>query len=145
MASEEGIAEEDDRMNTNVKHTYANRIVIPVQDDKGLNAQLSQHFGRAPYFVIVDIDNKGQVLTHETVANISEHFGGTGHPPSHILQHHPNALITYGMGPRALRLFQNAQVAVLRTTSLKVHDVIKQFNNDILVELTEGCLHAHHQ
>jgi predicted Fe-Mo cluster-binding NifX family protein len=132
-------------MNKTVKHTFTNRIVIPVQDDKGLNAQLSQHFGRALYFVIVDIDNKGQVLTHETVANRSEHFGGTGLPPNHILLHHPNALITYGMGPRALRVFQNAKVAVLRTMSPTVHDVIKQFNNDTLEELTEGCLHAHHQ
>ncbi|MDQ1281302.1 MAG: Dinitrogenase iron-molybdenum cofactor biosynthesis protein, partial [Thermoproteota archaeon] len=31
------------------------RIVIPTIDENGLDAQLSEHFGRAPYFTIVDL------------------------------------------------------------------------------------------
>lgn len=132
-------------MNKDVERTHAIRLVIPVVDKKDLTAQLSQHFGRAPFFVVVDINDEGHVSSHKTVANVSEHFGGAGHPPSHILKLHPNALITYGMGPRALRLFQSARVAVLRTTALKVQDVIIQYSNDELEELTEGCHHARHQ
>ena len=29
------------------------KIVIPAEDGNGLNARLSEHFGRAPYFIIV--------------------------------------------------------------------------------------------
>ena len=121
------------------------KIVVPVMDKTGLDAQLSEHFGRAPYFSIVELDENRSVITQETVPNTSEHFGGTGRPPDRILQFKPNALITYGMGPRALDIFQSANVAVLRANANTVRDVISAYSNDKLEELTEGCHHAQHQ
>lgn len=121
------------------------RIVIPVLDESGVNAQLSGHFGRAPYFALFELDEEGRILDQKTVPNISEHFGGTGRPPDRILQLKPNVVITYGMGPRGLSRFQNAGVAVLRANADTVRDVIAAFNKDELEELTEGCHHARHQ
>lgn len=120
------------------------RLVVPVMDEGGLDAQLSQHFGRAPYFSVIDVNEEGQVVKHETIANVSEHFGGVGRPPDRILQLSPTALITYGMGPRALRMFQTARVAVLRTTATTVSEVIPAYHHDALEELTEGCRQARH-
>ena len=121
------------------------RILVPVLDESGLNARLSEHFGRAPYFAVIDLDEDGRISSQKTVSNISEHFGGTGRPPDRILQLRPNALITYGMGPRALGIFQNARVAVLRANANTVKGVILAYNNDELEELTEGCHHARHR
>ncbi len=121
------------------------RIVVPVSDEKGMDARLSEHFGRAPYYVIIDLDDKGHVISQRTMANMSEHFGGAGHPPDRILQLQPKALITYGMGPRALRIFQSAKVAVLRTNVNTVRGVVRAYNNNELEELTQGCQHAQHQ
>jgi predicted Fe-Mo cluster-binding NifX family protein len=121
------------------------KIVIPVSGESGLDAQLSEHFGRAPYFVVIDIDENGQISNQQTVSNTSEHFGGSGRPPDRILQFKPDVLITYGMGPRALNIFQAARVAVLRANTNTVRDVITAYNNDELEELTEGCQHARHQ
>ena len=120
------------------------RIVVPVSDDKGIDAQLSQHFGRAPFYAIIDLDEKGKVIGQGTIANTSEHFGGVGLPPDRILQLKPKALITYGLGPKALRIFQDAGVAVLRTEANIVRDVVTAYNNNELQELTEGCHQAHH-
>jgi len=121
------------------------RIVIPVEDEGGLDARLSGHFGRAPYFAVINLDENGNVLSHETIPNLSEHFGGAGRPPDRILQLRPNALITYGMGPRALDIFQNARVAVLRANANTVREVIAAYARDELMELTEGCHHARHR
>ena len=121
------------------------RIVVPVLDESGLNARLSEHFGRAPYFTVIDLDENGSVSSQKTVPNVSEHFGGTGRPPDRILQLQPTALITYGMGPRALDIFQNARIAVLRANTSFVKGVIAAYNNDELEELTEGCHHARHR
>ena len=121
------------------------RIVVPVMEESGINAQLSGHFGRAPYFAVFELDEKGQVSNHRTIANTSEHFGGKGRPPDRILQLKPNVLITYGMGPRALVIFQSARVAVLRANADTVRDVIAAFNKDELEELTEGCREARHR
>ena len=120
------------------------RIVIPTLDKNGLDAQLSEHFGRAPYFTVVDVDENGRLTDQKTIANESEHFGGVGNPPDRILQFKPNALVTYGMGPRALNIFQDAKVAVLRTNANTVREVITAYNKDELEELTEGCHEARH-
>ncbi len=121
------------------------RIVVPVSDEKGIDAQLSEHFGRAPYFAIIDLDDEGNVIGQGTMSNTSEHFGGTGHPPDRIIQLQPKALITYGMGPRALRIFQNAAIAVFRTNVNTVREAVRAYNNNELQELTKGCSHAQHQ
>jgi predicted Fe-Mo cluster-binding NifX family protein len=120
------------------------RIVVPVSDDRGIDAQLSQHFGRAPFYAIIDLDEEGQVIGQGTIANTSEHFGGVGHPPDRILQLKPKALITYGLGPKALGIFQDAGVAVLRTEANTVREVVRAYNNNELQELTQGCHQARH-
>ena len=57
----------------------------------------------------------------------------------------PNAVITYGMGFRALNMFQQENIAVLQTNENFVKEVIEVYNRDQLVELTEGCHHAKHR
>ena len=121
------------------------RIAVPVEDENDLNARLSQHFGRAPYFAVVELHENGKVLDLKMVPNRSEHFGGMGKPPEILMSLRPNAVITYGMGPRALNMFQSANVAVLQTNKNFVKEVIEAYNKDQLVELTEGCHHAKHR
>ena len=120
------------------------RIVIPVVDNSGLNSRLSEHFGRAPYFMVVEINSKGEILSVEAIPNTSEHFGGFGRPPDRILQLKPTAVVTYGMGPRALNIFQQARVAVLRANAATVREVIEAYKRNELEELTEGCREARH-
>ncbi len=121
------------------------RIVIPVVDNSGLNSRLSEHFGRAPYFMVVEINSKGEILSVEAIPNTSEHFGGFGRPSDRILQLKPTAVITYGMGPRALNIFQQARVAVLRANAATVREIIEAYKRNELEELTEGCREARHQ
>ena len=120
------------------------RIVIPVSEENGIDAQLSQHFGMAPFYAIIDLDDDGEVIGQGTISNTSEHFGGVGLPPDRILQLQPKALVTYGLGSRALMKFQDAGVAVLRTEANTVREVVEAYNKGELQELTQGCSHAHH-
>ena len=118
------------------------RIVIPVIEDAGLNSRLSEHFGRAPYFMVIEMSSEGEILKVEAIPNTSEHFGGFGRPPDRILQLNPTVLITYNMGPRALNMFQQARVTVLRANAPTVREVIEAFKRGQLEELTEGCRKA---
>ena len=95
------------------------RIVVPVASEIGLDAQLSEHFGRAPYFTAVDLNDKGDVTNVKTVQNVGEHAGGCGQAHDHILGLHPNAIVVYGMGPRGLNTFQSAGVAIFLPSSGK--------------------------
>ncbi|HVP26665.1 MAG TPA: NifB/NifX family molybdenum-iron cluster-binding protein [Candidatus Bathyarchaeia archaeon] len=120
------------------------KVVVPVSDKNGLNARIAEHFGRASFYVVVELENGGKIKSIETLENNGEHFGGQGHMHEHILEQKPNAIITYGMGPRGLVGFQEAGVAVLKADADTVKDVIVSYNDDKLQELTEGCHHAHH-
>jgi len=120
------------------------KIVVPAVDKSGLNSQLAEHFGRAPYFTVVELDENGEVSEVKTVPNIGEHAGGRGQTHDNILELQPNAIIVYGMGPRGLSTFQSAGVAVLRANANTVSEVIAAYKDDKLQELTEGCHHARH-
>jgi predicted Fe-Mo cluster-binding NifX family protein len=123
----------------------ANRIVVPTIGQQGLNDNLAQHFGRAPYFTAVDLDDNGEVTNIKTVSNAGEHAGGMGHAHDNILDLKPNVIIVYGMGPRGLSTFQNAGISVLRANADTVKDVVAAYMNSKLQVLTEGCVDAHHQ
>ena len=107
---------------------------------------MSEHFGRAPYFVIVELDD-GNITNVQVMPNESEHFGGLGRPPDRILELKPNAVIAYGMGPRALSIFQRAGVAVLKADAniVKVKDSVEAYMREKLEEFTKGCYYACHR
>lgn len=120
------------------------KIAIPVEDKNGLNAKIAEHFGRAPFYAIVSFDDNKAVENVEIEENTGEHFGGKGHMHDNLLTLKPNAIITYGMGPRGLIGFQNAGIAVLKANGNTVKDIVAAYKDDKLEELTEGCHHAHH-
>ncbi|HEK86714.1 MAG TPA: hypothetical protein ENO29_10245 [Candidatus Aminicenantes bacterium] len=118
------------------------KIVIPVEEEKGLEARLSEHFGRAPYFVIAELDESGKVSTLKTISNYDEHFGGRGYAHDNILGEKPDILIVYGMGPRGLDSMSAAGVTVLRAEGRTVQEVLTAYRKNKLEVLTEGCHHS---
>jgi predicted Fe-Mo cluster-binding NifX family protein len=120
------------------------KIIVPVSDKNGLNARIYEHLGRAPFYAIINLDEDGKVLNIDTIPNTGEHFGGEGHMHDRLLERKPDVIITYGLGPRGLSVFQSAGVAVLQANAGTVKEVIAAYNDDELQELTEGCHHAHH-
>lgn len=120
-------------------------VVVPVLDESGETSQLSPHFGRAPYFAVVEVKEDGHIESLVFQPNRSEHFGGQGRPPDIILGFSPQAVITFGMGPRAMRRFQAEGIAVMQASSENLGEVISAFARDELSELTEGCRDARHK
>jgi predicted Fe-Mo cluster-binding NifX family protein len=119
------------------------KILIPTENQNGLNAPVAQHFGRAPYFTTINIDNKNQSAQITTTPNTGEHMGGTGHPHETLLALKPDIIAAYGMGPGGLNSFKNAGATVLKAEGTTVKEVIDNFKEGKLQELTDGCQHAH--
>lgn len=122
------------------------RLVIPVENQAGLEAKVAQHFGRAPYYAIIELNKKGQISKVETQANTGEHMGGTGHPHENLLALKPDVIIAYGMGPGGLISFKGSGATVLKATGSTVKESIESLKEGKLTELTSGCEHAqeHH-
>jgi predicted Fe-Mo cluster-binding NifX family protein len=119
------------------------RLLIPCQDPSG--QYIAAHFGRAPYFAAVDLDESGAVIDKSVHPNTGEHSGGRGHAHSNVMSLDPNVVIVQGMGPRGLTSFQSNDVAVLQANSDLIDSLVEAYKRNELRELTEGCSQAHHK
>jgi len=81
------------------------RIAISADDRNGLDGVVSPHFGRCPYYVLVDVADQ-QVQAVSIVEN--PYFGqhSPGQVPSFIREQGANVMLTGGMGGRAIGFFQ---------------------------------------
>jgi predicted Fe-Mo cluster-binding NifX family protein len=119
------------------------RVLIPADDPNG--SRVAVHFGRAPFFVVIDLDENGAVIDRAVSPNRGEHSGGRGHAHNNVLSFNPDVVVVSGMGPRGLASFQSRNIAVLRASSQSVDDIVRAYNENRLEELTEGCAQAHHK
>ena len=121
------------------------RIMMPVEDEAGLEAQIAHHFGRAPYFAMVELDEKQKTSKVKTEPNRSEHMGGpAGHTHESFIALKPDVVVAYAMGPGALNAFKDAGITVLQATANTVKENIQAFEKGKLKELSAVCEHAHH-
>jgi len=94
---------------------------------------------------VVDIDDHGMIVQSNTHPNTGSHRGGKGHAHDNVLMYNPNVVIVSGMGPRGIKRFQDASIAVLKADSGHVDAVLQSYIKGSLSELTEGCVDAHHK
>jgi len=119
------------------------RIVMPVENQTGLEAPIAQHFGKAPYYAVVDLDDNNAVLNIKTEMNRSEHAGGTGLPHENLLVLKPDMFVVYDMGPGCLRSLQSTGMTVLKAVGNTVNDIVTAFKKGQLKALEGGCSHSH--
>ncbi len=117
------------------------KIVIPTIDGQ----TISEHFGRAPYFTIIELDDQANKISTQNIPNTSDHFGGSGKPKDLLLTLNPTALIVHSMGPGALQAFEQVGVPVFRAQSSNVDEALTEYMNGKLERLSQGCSHSSHR
>ena len=81
------------------------RIAISVGTDQGLDAPISPHFGRCPYFAVVEVEGQ-DILGVEMVANPYFPNHEPGQVPAFIHGLNATVMLSGGMGGRAVAFFQ---------------------------------------
>ena len=117
------------------------KVCIPTTDEAGLRARLSPHFGKAPYYTVVDTDG----WTLRTIINTNEHHAhGQCTPAASIQGLGVDAVVCRGLGRNALRKLRAAGLAVYVAEGWLVEDAVKAFVSGDLSELTdEAACHGH--
>lgn len=81
------------------------RIAVSADSKQGLDSVVSPHFGRCPYFVLVDLDgdNVGEVREVD-----NPYYGNhqPGQVPGFISSLGANVMLSGGMGGRAITFFE---------------------------------------
>ena len=111
------------------------KLLIALNENKGLNSKLSEHFGHCDYFAIFNTE----IRKFEMVKNEIEHSNENLTPVEQVMKFKPDAVFSLGMGQRAIKLFAEKNVKI-KTGKFKIlKEVIDNFEN--LEELKDGCEH----
>ena len=102
------------------------KIVIPTNNEKGLNDTVAEHFGRCNTYTF--LDENGSII--EIIANTSEHMGGTGLPPELMKKHEANILLCKGLGSRAIDLCKELEIDVYISQAQTVKEIFEMWKND---------------
>ncbi len=116
------------------------RICLPTVNDGGLGARLSPHFGRAPFFTIVDAET-GAV---RVVANDRRHHQhGHCDPLGALGDVAADAVVCRGVGAHALLLLEQRGLAAYATEAWTVTEALDAFRSGALprVGQEQACRH----
>ena len=113
------------------------RIAIPVKGNKGLEEEIETHFGRAQYYIFVDIEDN-QIKDYKTIETpFLQH--GPGDIPNWLNNNNAHVIISQGMGRRAVDFFNELGIKVFMGINGKVRDIVDKFINDNLVSASWDC------
>ena len=102
------------------------RIAISSDDDRGLEGVVSHHFGRCPYYTLVDIED-GEVKHTEVISNPYYGQHAPGVVPQFIHNKGADVMITGGMGARAMAFFQQYGIEVVTGASGTVRYALEHY------------------
>lgn len=110
------------------------RIAISVVEGKGLDSAVSHHFGRCPYYVLVDIEN-GEIQEVRSVENPFVQSHQPGMVPGFIRDQGVDVMISGGMGRRALGFFEEYGIDVATGADSTAKESLKRY---LAGELRQG-------
>ena len=117
------------------------KIAFACEENKGLESEMSGHFGRCPFFMMVEVEGR-DVKNVEAVVN--PYFNGhvPGVVPQFINTQKANVMIAGGMGPKAIDMFNGFGIEVATGVGGKVGNVLQAYL-DGRVSGTVACAHDH--
>jgi len=111
------------------------KIMVPLDDNQGLKSRVCSHFGRAPYFAIINIED-GKVSLE-----IIENPRGKGIRAGELaLKLGVNGVVVKDIGFRALEMLRSAGIEVYACNVNTLKEVIEEAKRGSLVKYSgRGC------
>lgn len=116
-------------------------IAIASEDDRGLDGQVSHHFGRCPFYTLVDVSGAA-VRGVRVVANPYFEAHRPGTLPHVVADLGAHVIVAGGMGPRAIELFESLGVEVATGAVGRTGAVLAAYLDGQL-QGTVPCRHDH--
>ena len=121
------------------------RIAISAENQNGLDSPVSPHFGRCPYYILIDVE--GQEV--EAVTAVDNPYHGKhapGQVPGFIHSQGANVMLAGGMGHRAVSFFQEYGIEAVTGASGTVRQALQSYLGGKLrgAEPCAKSQHHHH-
>ena len=120
------------------------RIAISADTNGGLDSAVGQHFGRCPYFALVDVEGT-EVTEVTTVANPFYPNHSPGEVPNFIHSQKANVMLAGGMGRRAVMFFEQLGIEAATGAAGTVRQSVEAYLGGVLTGV-KPCAEseAHH-
>jgi len=102
------------------------RIAVSIETNNGFESKVAQHFGRCPYFALVDLDGT-DVKAVEVVANPFYSRHEPGQVPGFIHEQNANVMLSGGMGRRAIEAFRQFGIQATTGASGTVQSALESY------------------
>ena len=123
------------------------RVAISADDSNGLDSVVSPHFGRCPYYVMVDLDGR-EVSRVSAVENPCYGQHQPGEVPGFIQRQGADVMLAGGMGRRAIGFFQQYGIQAVTGASGTIRHALEQYLGGVL-QGAEPCIvsteHGHEE
>ena len=89
-------------------------IAVTSMENTGLKSPVAAHFGHAPYFTLIDVDNEFKIREVKVMQNpMTGENHRPGMVPALLMKHGVDMLITGALGQRAFTLFAANNISVV--------------------------------
>jgi predicted Fe-Mo cluster-binding NifX family protein len=102
------------------------RIAISAETSQGLQSKVAQHFGRCPYFALVDVTGE-EVQSIEIIENPFLSGHEVGQVPTFIHQQEAKVMLSGGMGGRAIQIFKQFGIDTATGASGTVQETLASY------------------
>lgn len=128
-----------DKDKKNEQQSKDKRIFFPLLKDKGLDSEISHHFGHAPFFGLYDTEKR----EFKVIKNNLDHTNPDKSPIDQIEETvNPTTIYAKGIGKKAITIIQEKGLRLKTSNFDTIREVIADLNN--LKDQIEDCGHNHH-
>lgn len=121
------------------------RIAVSTETDAGLDAPVAGHFGRCPFFTLVDLEGE-QIQAVQVVPNPYFPNHEPGQVPGFVHSQGAHVMVTGGMGSRAAAFFAQYGIQPVTGAAGTVRQALEAFRRGELgswAPCGESVAHGH--
>lgn len=117
------------------------KIAIPTSGND-LNAPLETRFGRAPKFLVYDLDSEAfEMVDNQQSLNAAQ--GAGIQSAETVVRLGAKGIVTGHCGPKAFRVLTAAGIKIYNTNAPTVAEALEQYRSGKLVEAKEADVEGH--
>jgi len=102
------------------------RIAISTETKNGLDSVVAHHFGRCPFFALIDVDGD-EIKSVEVIDNPFYAGHQPGQVPGFIKEHNADVMLSGGMGGRAIQFFQQFDIQTATGATGTVQNALERY------------------
>jgi predicted Fe-Mo cluster-binding NifX family protein len=102
-------------------------VAVPSDQDTGMDSRVADHFGRCPFFTMLEIEDDGEVRQVTSIPNPCFEAHAPGQVPIFLNGEGADVILAGGMGRRAIAIFSDMGIQTCTGARGTVRETISAY------------------